>query len=558
MVEQIGQRDPTRGRFNLGAAHAVEEAARIAAADLHAVEAVDLGQPDAVLHCGHFGGDDIVGFVEPKAVGDVEIRRGLEVLHPLPAIDDRELCALGFQHGGQRRGPGVAPGWAVLIGEMEAEFVLIVLNGLQGAELDVAVFSETTRVQHPSVVAGFSVHNLLGQQPAVATAFAQSGAKADDAEGIALARDGADQRRTVDGVGDRAVDHGVNPDFFERRHSGEGPFEHVDHAVEVVRAEGVREVRVDPVHAPGPTVLLIETNQQAVLLLPAVVVADRASEQRHTVAGFFNRRDGIGEHVLMLHRHHRVVHAHHRADFVHTVAAGVDHHVAIDVALGGFDGPGVVRVLLQPRHSGVAVDLGTGFARPAGQRLTQLGGVDVPVERIPKAAHQILGRNQRVTARALFGVDDLKVHVHTARHAGKVMVAFHLRLRVGEPDTAVGVVVVDGIVWVIGEFLVEVDRMGLQPHHRLVHAEVRDLRSGVPCRPAGQFIPLHQNDVGPSLLRQVVQRRAACDAAPDDDGLGPRFHSLVSGGFLGLSDFGGPDRIGQRAAFKSGIIKISL
>ncbi|CAI8317346.1 MAG: Uncharacterised protein [Rhodospirillaceae bacterium] len=172
MVEQIGQRDPTRGRFNLGAAHAVEEAARIAAADLHAVEAVDLGQADPVLHGRHFGGDDIVGFVEPEAVGDVEIRRGLEVLHPLPAIDDRELCALGFQHGGQRRGPGVAPGRAVLVGEMEAEFVLVVLHRLERAELSIAVLGEAARVQHPRVVAGFAVHNLLRQQPAVTTTFA--------------------------------------------------------------------------------------------------------------------------------------------------------------------------------------------------------------------------------------------------------------------------------------------------------------------------------------------------------------------------------------------------
>ena len=37
-------------------------------------------------------------------------------------------------------------------------------------------------------------------------------------------------------------------------------------------------------------------------------------------------------------------------------------------------------MLLETRDGRVAVDLGTGFARPAGQRLTQLGVKDVTDE----------------------------------------------------------------------------------------------------------------------------------------------------------------------------------
>ena len=123
---------------------------------------------------------------------------------------------------------------------------------------------------------------------------------------------------------------------------------------------------------------------------------------------------------------------------------------------------------------------------------------------------------------------NLKVHVHAPRHARKVAVAVHLRLRVlASLNAAVGVVVVDRVIRVVRQLLVEVDRVGLQPHHRLVHAEVGDLGRRVPGRAAGQLVPLHEHHVRPALLRQMVQRGAARDAAPDHYGFGPRFHALA-------------------------------
>ena len=58
------------------------------------------------------------------------------------------------------------------------------------------------------------MHDLLRQQPAVPAAFAQTRAQPDDAKGVALAGDRADQRRAVDGIGDRAVDDRVNADLL--------------------------------------------------------------------------------------------------------------------------------------------------------------------------------------------------------------------------------------------------------------------------------------------------------------------------------------------------------
>ena len=71
-----------------------------------------------------------MGFIERETVGDVEVWRRLEVLCPFPAINHRKLGTFSLQNRGEWRGLGVAPGGTMLVGEVEAELVLIVLDGL--------------------------------------------------------------------------------------------------------------------------------------------------------------------------------------------------------------------------------------------------------------------------------------------------------------------------------------------------------------------------------------------------------------------------------------------
>ena len=245
--------------------------------------------------------------------------------------------------------------------------------------------------------------------------------------------------------------------------------------VEVVGAKRVGELRVDPVHAPGPAILFVKADQQAGLVLPAVVVRDRAAQQRHPVTGLRDLRDLLGHEILMFHGHDRVMHPHHGADFVHPIAAGVDDNLRVDFAPGRGDDPAVVGQLAQRGDGGLAMDFGPGKARAAGQRLAQLRRVDVAIQRVPEPADKGVGGNQRVAAGAFGGVDDLEMHPHATRHRRKVAIAIHLCLRVGQPDAAVGVVVGDGILRVLRQFLVQRDRVAFQADHRLGHAEIRHL-----------------------------------------------------------------------------------
>ena len=315
---------------------------RIRAGDLVAVEAVHLRHPHALADCLHVARDDVEDLVEAVAERFVEIGRGLEELHPLPAIHDGELRPFGGQNGCQRRGLDGPARRAVFMGEVEAELVLVILDGFQRAKLHVAMPGEAARVEHPGVIAGLTMDDLLRQQPAMPAALAQTRAQANDAERIALARHRTHQRRAVDRVGDGAVHHGLDPHLGQRGHAGEGALQHIGDPVEVVGAEVHGEIGVDPVHPPCLAVLFVEADQKPGLFLTAVIVADRAADQRHPVAGLNDAGDFLGDEILVLHRHDGMMHPHHRAHFVHPVATGVHDDIGMDLALVRFHDPGVV------------------------------------------------------------------------------------------------------------------------------------------------------------------------------------------------------------------------
>ena len=218
------------------------------------------------------------------------------------------------------------------------------------------------------------------------------------------------------------------------------------------------------------------------------------------------------------------MHAHHRADLVAAIAACVHDDLGADVALFGVHGPTVVLMLSEPRHRRMAIDLRPGIPRASRQCLTQLRRVNIAIQRVPEAANQIVRRDQRMPPRAFCGIDHLEMHIHPARHRGEMAIALHLRLGIGQPDATIAMMIIDRIVGILCQFLVEVDRMRLQPDHRLVHSEIRHLRCRMPRGARGQLIPLNQDDIGPAFLRQMIEGRTARNPAANDNNAYLRFH----------------------------------
>ena len=146
-------------------------------ADVH-----HLAQTDVFLHILDLGGDD----VKVEGQGRMEIRSWFDVIGPLPSVYHGEFGLFGSQHRGQRHCLGRAPGGAVFMREVEAEFVLVILNRLQCRQFHIGVAGVSTWVDAPSVILCLALDDLLGQQPAKAATLTQTGAQADDAKGVRL------------------------------------------------------------------------------------------------------------------------------------------------------------------------------------------------------------------------------------------------------------------------------------------------------------------------------------------------------------------------------------
>ena len=137
--------------------------------------------------------------------------------------------------------------------------------------------------------------------------------------------------------------------------------------------------------------MFVETNQQSALFLTAVVITDRTAQQRNTVTGLGNGRDILGQEILMLHRGHGMLNTHHRANLIATVAARIDDDLSLHIALFSMNSPSVIGVLGQASDRGMTVDFGTSQTGTTGQSLTQLGGINMTIGRIPQSAQQVLG-----------------------------------------------------------------------------------------------------------------------------------------------------------------------
>ena len=60
-------------------------------------------------------------------------------------------------------------------------------------------------------------------------------------------------------------------------------------------------------------------------------------------------------------------------------------------------------------------------------------------------------------------------------------IRLHLAFSVGQPDTTIGMVIIDRVIRVGGKLTVKRDRMAFEADHGLVHAEIGHLRRRMPC-----------------------------------------------------------------------------
>jgi hypothetical protein len=223
------------------------------------------------------------------------------------------------------------------------------------------------------------------------------------------------------------------------------------------------------------------------------------------------------------------VDAEHAAGLARVVAGG-DHHVlAGDVALGRGQPPLAARRARGAGDGGLLVDLRAAVARALPERHRQIGRRDVTVVRVVQGADDV----RRVAAVAevderpqlldLARRDHLEGHADRIGRAAVLLVLVHPCPAGGEAQVA-GHVEADVLTGLRGQALVQVDRVLVQLPDRIAHVKERQQAGGVPGGARRELGALEQHDVGPALLRQVIERGHADDPAADHHHPGMRLH----------------------------------
>ena len=157
----------------------------------------------------------------------------------------------------------------------------------------------------------------------------------------------------------------------------------------------------------------------------------------------------------------------------------------------------------------------------------------------PGAGEDAVHVHERIDLPDLLRVDDLAVEADELADARDVVEPLHLGRLHREPDaaTAVPAHVLPGLLL---ELRVEPDPVVVDLRHVVVGDEARTLARRVPGRARGELPLLDQQDVGPSLLGEVVEQPHSHHSPTDDDDSRVCLHdALQRCGRVGPETFGG-------------------
>ena len=232
----------------------------------------------------------------------------------------------------------------------------------------------------------------------------------------------------------------------------------------------------------------------------------------------------------MGHRQDRQLEPHHAADLAAPQAAGVDDVLAVDLLqlfAGGranrLQVPAAVGGPVHAANPRVSIHLGAVHAGGLGIRVGHAGGVDVALVGVPHGADEELLVEDRVDLLRLGHRDQLGLHTQVPALGVRGLQPVGPLRRVGKHDAA-GDVDAAVLARDLFDLLVQLDRVLLQLGDVRVAVERVHATGRVPGGAGGELGALEQDDVGPTVLREVIEDRGPDHAAADDHYLGVRLH----------------------------------
>ena len=379
------------------------------------------------------------------------------------------------------------------------------------------MLAEAAGVHRPGVERRLALGDPLRHQLAhPARAREAVGAEAGGDEEAAHGRL-AEQELAVGRERLRAVDQLRDRHLVHHRHAAARVDRDLLEAVPVLLEQAAVEVGGDRVDAAG-----VERPRRRVALVaahhePAGVLAEVDEEvgvaHGREVLVAESLAERLGDEVLVRHRHERDAHARHAADLGREHAAGVDHHLGLDVPAVGLDAAHAAAGDVDRGHARVGVDVAAALARALGERVGQQARVEVAVGRQPRGAEHAVGGHEREALLRLLGGEQLErqpERLRPARLAARLLPALG-RGRQPQPAALDPAAV---------ERPVELDRVHHHPRQRHRAAQLPDEPRRVERRAGRQLRALDEHHVLPAQLGEVVGDRAAAHAPADDHAAG--------------------------------------
>ena len=303
--------------------------------------------------------------------------------------------------------------------------------------------AEAAHVHLPEIEARLALGDPLGDLPADATGAgepvrAEAGGDEEAAHlGLAEAELVVGRERLG------PVDQLRHLDLVHHRHALLRVLGDLGEAVPVVLEQAAVEVGRDPVEAAGAVgqerrlgVALVAAHHEAAAVLAEVdEEVGVAQRWQALIGGVLAKR--LGDQVLVRHRDHRHADAGEPAKLGGVHPARDDHHLGLDPPLLRLDRPHTAVDDLDPGHARVLKHLQIALSPgDVGERVGELGRVDVAVGLGPGAAEDAVGRHQRKLLGGLVRGDQLERQAEGLRPAGLAAQLLHALRRRGEPDAA--------------------------------------------------------------------------------------------------------------------------
>ncbi|MNS47477.1 hypothetical protein D3C72_800080 [compost metagenome] len=435
-----------------------------------------------------------------------------------PAINRAEHAAELLQAVINRRGLQRTGGGTLLIRIMHGEDVGIGFLVLGDEVTFRCVRPEAARIDTHQVERRLAVDDPFSQLPAGA-------AGSGDAEGMAFvqpeilqARCGTDNRVTVRRIGDSAIIDFLDAHFAEGRNTHHGGFDMRHQAVEFLLEQLIFAVVGGAVDITDRRADFVRTEDQTARFfahIPGRVgFAQNAHFRQALAATFLNGRVRLGNDILMFDRNDRNVDADHLAGLAGKGARAGDDMFGDDLALIRRHLPVTVFQLLDGGDGGVAIDGRATITRALGQRLRQIGRLDITVIRMLDGAQQAVRLAERPDFLHLLRRQHVDPHTDGLGNAGIIHIFVPAILGAGETDVGdLGEADIHAGLFL--KLLIELDGIFVDLADRIAHVEQRQKPGGMPGGTRGELLALDENAVAPALLGKMIKRRNADDAATD-------------------------------------------